>query len=58
MSWFEIFALFFFLGGMLTCFIILVFNEVQRMREAIRCLKKEQEFYDIAGEWFNDQLNK
>lgn len=52
MAWYEIFALFFFIGSLVAAVIYGLVWDIQRIKAQIKVIKKQQQFYEIAGEWF------
>lgn len=52
MAWYEISALFFFVGSAVTALVFALVWDVRRMKAIIHKIKKQQQFYEIASEWF------
>ena len=52
MAWYEISALFFFIGSLVAAVIYGLVWDIQRIKAQIKAIKKQQQFYEIASEWF------
>lgn len=56
MSLFEISALFFFVGSLVTAVVYGLYYVVKRIKANIRMIEEQQQFYLIASKWFYNHM--